>query len=134
MRGTFIRTLWWFRYAERVTSPVFWMPLIEIVQLAIAVVTPVVLLMTPAVREHAAALAWSSTLVGAGVCWLTALRILALRRSDESLRFQLVAVLLAPLAGLWRMLVVRPMHLYALMTFWKIDSWGTRAAGVEVGL
>ena len=38
----------------------------------------------------------------------------------------------APLAGLWRMFVLRPMHLYAMVTCWKVSDWGTRGDGVEV--
>ncbi|MFE7129305.1 glycosyltransferase [Streptomyces sp. NPDC057638] len=134
MRGTFIRTFWWFRYARSVFSPVFWIPLIELIQLALAVCAPVLLLADPRVRDAAGSLLLSTVLVGLGINWLTSLRYLALRRSDESLGYQLALVLCTPLAGIWRTLVVRPMHLFALATFWRIDSWGTRARGVEVAL
>ncbi|MFE1322399.1 glycosyltransferase [Kitasatospora phosalacinea] len=134
MRGTFIRTLWWFRYAPSVLSPVFWMPLAELVQLAVATLAPPLLLADPTSRAHAAQLLLSTVLVGVGLNWLLALRLLALRRYDEPLRLHLLMVLLSPLAGLWRTLVVRPMHLYALLTFWRVDSWGTRDHDVEVAL
>ncbi|MEU5398245.1 glycosyltransferase [Streptomyces sp. NPDC005963] len=134
MRGTFIRTFWWFRYARSVLSPVFWIPLIELIQLSLAICAPILLLADPRLRDAAGSLLLSTVLVGVGINWLTSLRYIALRRSDESVAFQLALVLCSPLAGAWRTLVVRPMHLFALATFWRVDSWGTRKRGVEVAL
>lgn len=57
-----------------------------------------------------------------------------IKRSDESIWFHILLVLGAPIAGVWRFLVVKPMYIYALLTFWKVGSWGTRGDGVEVGL
>ena len=71
--------------------------------------------------------------MGLGVNYLISLRFLMLSRSDESTGFHVLLFLAAPLAGLWRVLVVKPMYLFALCTFWKVGSWGTRAT-VEVGL
>ena len=132
-RGTFVRTGWWFRYAP-VTSPVFWMPLLEIVQLLLSIVIPIVLLMQPAARSHAGSLVVSTLLVGAAVNWGISLRFFMIKRSDESIWFHILLVLGAPIAGVWRFLVVKPMYVYALLTFWKVGSWGTRGDGVEVGL
>lgn len=132
MRGTFVRTFWWWRYAG-LTSPVFWMPILEIVQLLMSVAIPVALLMQSQMRHHLGDVLVSTVLVDVGVTWLISLRFLMLKRSDESLLFHLGLVLTAPIAGLWRILVVKPMYLYCLATFWKVGSWGTRAK-VEVGL
>jgi hyaluronan synthase len=134
MRGTFVRTFWWFRYAPRVTSPVFWMPVLELVQLILSVAIPVVLFMQPAARSDAQAIAISTLLVGAGINWMIALRFLMLSRDDEPTWLHVLLVVTAPVAGLWRLVIVKPMYLYALATFWRIGSWGTRLGGVEVGL
>jgi hyaluronan synthase len=132
MRGTFVRTFWWFRYAK-LTSPVFWMPLLELVQLLMSVAIPVALLFQAQMRDHLGTILLSTLLVDIGVTWMISLRFLMLGRSDESLWFHILLVFTAPIAGLWRLLVVKPMYLYCLVTFWKVGSWGTRAK-VEVGL
>ncbi|OSC69638.1 hypothetical protein B5181_12195 [Streptomyces sp. 4F] len=38
---------------------------------------------------------------------------------------------LSPAAGLWRLIVLRPLYLYAMATCRRIGDWGTRTA-VEV--
>jgi hyaluronan synthase len=133
MRGTFVRTFWWFRYS-RFSSPMFWMPLLELVQLLLSVVIPIALLMQPAARAHAGELAIATLMVGAAVNWTIALRFFMVRRSDEPFWFHFLLVAAAPLAGLWRLFVVKPLYFYALATFWRIGSWGTREKGAEVGL
>jgi hyaluronan synthase len=133
MRGTFVRTFWWFRYAK-ISSPVFWMPLLELVQLLLSVVIPVALFTQPAARADAASIGVSTLLVGAGINWMIALRFFMISRTDEPLWFHVLLVAAAPVAGVWRFLVVKPMYFWALATFWKVGSWGTRLGGVEVGL
>lgn len=133
MRGTFARTAWWWRYA-RIVSPVFWMPLLEIIQLIMSIAIPAALLAQPQARAHAGQLLWSTLLVGLGVNYLISLRFFMVKRSDESTWFHILLVASAPLAGIWRLLVVKPMYLWCLLTFWKVGSWGTRGGGVEVGL
>lgn len=59
------------------------------------------------------------------VNYTVALRYFVMRRSDETVWFQLGVYLLAPVAGAWRFLVLRPLMLFAYLTFWKVDSWGT---------
>jgi hyaluronan synthase len=133
MRGTFVRTFWWWRYAQ-VKSPVFWMPLLEMIQLLLSVAIPVALLMQPSARAHAGSLAVSTLLVGTGVNWMISLRFFMIKRSDESIWFHVLLVACAPVAGVWRMFVVKPMYFFALFTFAKVGNWGTRGGGVEVGL
>ena len=122
MRGTFVRTFWWFRYA-RLSSPMFWMPMLELVQLLLSVAIPVAVLMQPAARANAGALMIATLMVGAAINYLIALRFFLLRRTDESIWFHLLLVASAPLAGLWRLFVVKPLYFYALATFWRIGSW-----------
>jgi hyaluronan synthase len=133
MRGTFVRTFWWFRYA-RLSSPVFWMPVLELVQLLLSVAIPVALLMQPTARADAGRLVIDTLMIGAAVNWIIALRFFMVSRTDEPTWFHLLLVAAAPVAGVWRLLVVKPMYYYALATFWRVGSWGTRGNGVEVGL
>lgn len=133
MRGTFVRCFWWFRYAP-LSSPVFWMPVLEIVQLIMSVAIPVALFTQRQAQQHIGSLLLSTLLVGLGVNYLISIRFFMVARSDESVWFHLLLVAAAPLAGVWRLLVVKPMYYYALLTFWKVGSWGTRGGGVEVGL
>jgi len=65
------------------------------------------------------------------LAYLCALRYLMLRRSDESLGQQLLAVAVAPLVVLRSATVFKLVRLYALITFLKVQTWGTRG-GVEV--
>ena len=57
---------------------------------------------------------------------------LMIQRSDQSLRRQLVTFLCAPLTGVWTVLVLRPLRLYAMVTC-RNTGWGTRGQ-IEVGL
>ncbi|WP_052422613.1 glycosyltransferase family 2 protein [Nonomuraea candida] len=56
-----------------------------------------------------------------------------MQMNDDSMLTSLLTFALAPLASLWRLLVLRPMYLYALLTCWRVNRWGTRG-GVEVSL
>lgn len=128
MRGTFVRTWWWFRYMP-INSAAFWMPMLELAQLALSI------LMWPAFLLKAHELgdlrqfAILGILVSCLLNYVMGLRYFIIQRSDESVRFQIGIFLLAPLAGLWRALVLRPLMIYCYATFWKIGKWGTRAKG-----
>jgi hyaluronan synthase len=132
MRGTFVRTFWWLRYMP-LNGAGFWMPVIELVQLLLSVVIPVVLISDGTHRAHLGELLLSAGLVAMFMNWLIALRFFMIRRDDEPLSFHIGLFLLAPLAGVWRLLVLRPMHLYAMVTCWKVKKWGTRES-VEVAM
>ncbi|MFJ4032991.1 hypothetical protein [Streptomyces griseoluteus] len=54
-------------------------------------------------------------------------------RSDESHWYRLALFLTAPITGIWRLLILRPMYFYAMFTCWKVGKWGTRDT-VEVGM
>jgi hyaluronan synthase len=132
MRGTFVRSFWWFRYLSP-KDAAWWMPFAEIAQifLSLAVMAAVVVMQPPTANLwHVAEV---TMLVGAGLNYLTALRYFSIRRSDEPFWLQVLVFALAPVAGLWRFVVLRPMVLWAMVTCWKIQSWGTRAT-VEVAL
>lgn len=132
MRGTFVRTFWWFRYMP-LTSVTFWMPVLELLQLVLSVVIPVALFMqtTPDQMGH---ILWSTVYVGLGVNYIIALRFFSIDRTDEPWWFRLALFITSPVTGIWRLLILRPMYFYALFTCWKVGKWGTRADGVEVGI
>ncbi|MYV40787.1 glycosyltransferase [Streptomyces sp. SID1328] len=132
MRGTFVRTFWWFRYLP-ITSVAWWMPVMEIAQLILSIAIPVALLTDASQRHNLTALLVSTTIVGLGVNWIIALRFFCMDRSDESHWYRLALFLTAPITGIWRLLILRPMYFYAMFTCWKVGKWGTRDT-VEVGM
>jgi cellulose synthase/poly-beta-1,6-N-acetylglucosamine synthase-like glycosyltransferase len=132
MRGTFVRTLWWLRYMP-LGSAGFWMPVINMFELLLSVLIPVALIAGGAYEAGVDQLLVSAALVAIGMNYLISLRFFMVRRDDESFWFHLSIFALAPLAGVWRTLVLRPMHLYAIATCWKVDRWGTRQS-VEVAM
>jgi hyaluronan synthase len=56
---------------------------------------------------------------------LSGSRYLSIRRSDMSLKSQLLTYLLAPVAGLWSIFILRPIRFYGAFTCYK-TGWGTR--------
>ncbi|PRX69638.1 hyaluronan synthase/N-acetylglucosaminyltransferase [Nonomuraea fuscirosea] len=132
MRGTAVRHLWWLRY-QPLTGPVFWTTVAEYLHLLLALAVPVVLVADPAYRGRLGELALAAAQVGVAMNYLMALRLFTVHRSDESAGARLLAFALAPLAAVWRSLVLRPMYVYALLTCRRVNRWGTRGS-VEVSL
>ncbi|WP_247707234.1 glycosyltransferase [Streptomyces sp. RT42] len=130
MRGTTVRHLWWLRHMP-VRSLAFWMPVVEYAHLVLALLVPVTVLFTPHLREQTGSLAWYTLILGCAMNYLVSLRLFAVRRTDETLGHQVLMFVLSPAAGLWRLIVLRPLYLYAMATCWRIGDWGTRTA-VEV--
>jgi hyaluronan synthase len=132
MRGTFVRTLWWFKYMP-LTGAGFWVPFVEILQLILSIEVPIALLLNDQARAHLKDLGWSVLVVAVVMNYVISLRFFTIKRSDESIWWHLLLFALAPLTGLWRTLILRPMHIYAMLTCWKVQKWGTREV-VEVGM
>lgn len=132
MRGTFVRTFWWFKYM-RITSITFWMPVMELTQLILSLVIPVALVQQTRPGDLMD-LVWSTMWVGLGVNYVIALRFFSIDRSDEPAWFRWALFITSPVTAIWRLLILRPMYFYALFTCWKIGKWGTRDSGVEVGM
>jgi hyaluronan synthase len=130
MRGTTVRHLWWLRHM-RLRSFAFWMPVLEYAHLLLALCLPLVVLAEPGLRAQWDMLLLHALVLGCAMNYLISLRLFCLRRSDEPLRLHLLLFALAPLAGLWRLLVLRPLYLFAMGTCWRVGTWGTREA-VEV--
>lgn len=125
MRGTFIRTLWWLRYMP-LSRPPFWMALAEISQLVLALLFGTIIVWSVIAQPAAGRLVVSAIFVALLMNYLIALRFFSVARSDESTAFRLLVFALAPVAGMWRLLVLRPMQLYAIATCRRVSSWGTR--------
>ncbi|WP_345621271.1 glycosyltransferase family 2 protein [Streptomyces ziwulingensis] len=130
MRGTTVRHLWWLRHMP-LRSVAFWMPVLEYAHLVLALLIPVAVAASPDLRAQAGPLLWHTLVLGCAMNYLVCLRLFVIRRSDEGLGHQLLMYLLSPLAGLWRLVVLRPLYLYAMATCWRVGRWGTRAS-VEV--
>jgi hyaluronan synthase len=125
MRGTFVRIWWWFRYMP-LGDLTFWMALSEVFAIALSGIIIVTLAASPPeVRGPVGQLLFTALAVDIGVNWMLGLRYLVVRRTDETLLFQLSLVAAAPIAGLWRVVILRPLIFYAMATCWK-TNWGTR--------
>lgn len=127
MRGTFVRNIWWLKYFK-MNDLAFWMPLAEIASFILSLMTIFALVFfLPEIERGSSAQFWLYTLVtGVGLNYLISLRYFTIRRTDESLGQALLTFALAPVAGLWRLVILRPLYLYCYCTFWKVSSWGTR--------
>lgn len=132
MRGTFIRTLWWIRYMPP-TRAAFWMPVIEISQLLLALVFGSIVVVSLLAFDDAWQVVMTVAVVTVVLNYAIALRYFSVVRDDHPRWFSLIVYALAPIAAVWRFIVLRPMQLYAIATCWKVASWGTRGT-VEVGL
>ncbi|MEU9079576.1 glycosyltransferase [Kitasatospora sp. NPDC004745] len=132
MRGTTVRHLWWLRYLPA-TGIVFWTTVAEYLHLALGLVIPVALLTMADYRAHLGDIALYGLAIATAMSYLMALRLFTVSRSDMTRRQLLTCFACAPLAALWRTLVLRPMYLYAMATCHRVNRWGTRQ-DVEVAL
>lgn len=131
MRGTNVRTLWWWRYFSPLDFA-WWMPIIEWLGFVLSFLVAGYLLTARVFDGHRLDLLVTTAGFGVVLNYTISLRYFIIRRSDESLWFQFATYLLAPVAGVWRIVFLRSMMLYGIFTFWKIGKWGTRTQ-VEVG-
>jgi hyaluronan synthase len=132
MRGTTVRHMWWLRYMP-VGGLVFWGTILEYLHLFLGYAIPVIILVDADLRAQWGVIAQAALIIAVALNYVIALRIFTIRRSDQSLASALLHYLAAPVAGVWRLVVLRPVYLYAMLTCRKIARWGTRAT-VEVSL
>ncbi|WP_241485128.1 glycosyltransferase [Nocardiopsis potens] len=132
MRGTTVRHLWWLRYMP-LRGAVFWMTVAEYLHLLLAYLVPIAVLLDDGLRAQLGSIALAALQVGLALNYLMALRLFTVRRSDQSAARMLLLYLLSPLAAVWRLVVLRPVYLYSVLTCRRITRWGTRDA-VEVVL
>ncbi|MEV6104407.1 glycosyltransferase [Streptomyces sp. NPDC051940] len=128
MRGSTIRTLWRFRYLP-LRSYAYWVNLLSWTQVlaSLAVLTHIFVL--GPLRDQP--VPWrSSAQIMCMVGYLITARYLAVRRHDQELSSQILTWLLAPIAVLWALVILRFMRWYGMLTCYK-TGWGTRAR-VEV--
>jgi hyaluronan synthase len=132
MRGTTVRTLWWTRYFSPLSIK-FWMPLMEVAAFLTSLLVLAALAFNHELIPHPGEFWATTALVGVLINYVISLRYFVIQRSDEQLPLALWTFALAPFAGVWRMIVLRPMMLYAYLTFWKVGSWGTRMKIEDAG-
>ncbi|MFJ8859041.1 glycosyltransferase [Streptomyces sp. NPDC102451] len=130
MRGTTVRHLWWLRYMP-LHGVVFWSTVAEYVHIALGIAIPAVILADPGLRGHVGTLALAGVVIGTAMSYLMALRLFTVHRTDMRFHQTLLLFALAPVASVWRALVLRPMYFYAMATCHHVNRWGTRA-GIEV--
>jgi len=129
-RGSFIRSWWRFRYLP-LRSIAYWEHVIVWSMSAVAMTLFVgVFIEGPLILHQAPDV--QSTLLALILTYAAASGYLMIQRNDQSLRRQIVTFFCSPLTGIWTVLVLRPLRLYAMITCRK-TGWGTRGQ-IEVGL
>ncbi len=127
MRGSSVRNVWRIRYLP-VWSWGWWFTVLPtwwffaFVALLGAVIVD---------WRHARGFAISVLYVGAVWGWLVAVRMFAIRRSDQRWLDRLEAYFLVPFAMAWMTVVLRPIRLYGIATCFR-QGWVTRESRIEV--
>lgn len=129
MRGSFIRSWWRFKYLP-VNSYAYWWHLMKWSQLIMGSVVGLYLLYLGTFWNIDVVLYF--VLIMVILSYAQALKFLTVIRNDQSRKSQALTFLLAPLAAVWAMTVLRVVRNYAYVTCLK-TGWGTRKE-VEVGL
>ncbi len=130
MRGSTIRSIWRFRYLP-IAGIAYWEHFAAWVNFVlITCAFTFLLLLAPLTHSHVTPIMVAfSTLV----CYATALRYLTIKRSDQSLAWQIGTFMLAPVMLAWTAFVLRPLRIYAIFTCHR-TGWGTRTGKVEVDI
>lgn len=127
MRGSFIRSLWRFRYLP-FRRPAYWLHLVKWGMHGLVTATLVHLLLTGTLLRWETV---SSGLLAAVALWtMSVLRYALVVRSDQGTAQRWATIALAPVAAVWGLVVLRVLRWYAVATFAR-TGWGTRVA-VEV--
>ncbi len=129
-RGSFIRSWWRFRYLP-MRGIAYWEHMLIWSTSALAMTLFVGVFIEAPLFDHKGP-NLASTLLALILTYAAASGYLMIQRDDQTLRRQLVTFLCAPLTGLWTILVLRPLRIYAMLTCRK-TGWGTRGQ-VEVGI
>lgn len=130
MRGSSIRSLWRFRYLP-ISRPAYWLHLQRWITTALATVLFILALGTVFTNTTPLGSVWFMT-VPLVVGYAVSLRFLIIRRSDQSLAYQMGTWMLSPLAVVFAIVYLRALRWYGLVTCYK-TGWGTRKT-VEVSL
>jgi hyaluronan synthase len=131
MRGSFIRAWWRFRYLP-MSGFAYWEHLLMWVTFALAMVLfGSIFVAGPLLDGHRPPTV-AGLVLALVLTYAASSRFFLIIRADQGMLRQLVTFSFAPLVGLWIMLVLRPLRLYAIATCRK-TGWGTRAK-VEVAI
>jgi hyaluronan synthase len=127
MRGSIVRDCWRLRYLP-FWSYGWWVTVYKTYCFLIGPALPILIALSWPASERTAAF-----MVGGLIIWSTigALRILQVRRDDESRWFRLGLILVHPAAVLWCFFVLRWIRFFGLATFLR-QGWVTRVSKVEV--
>jgi hyaluronan synthase len=128
MRATLIRDCWRLRYLP-LTSYGWWYTVINTVTFLALTATPLLVVARWPASEHFAAV---GLLTMFGWASVTSLRLLCVRRSDESWLRRIGTLAYYPAALMWGVFVLRPLRFYGIAT-WRRQGWVTRQQ-VEVSI
>lgn len=128
MRATLIRDFWRLRYLP-LSSYGWWFTVINTISFWAMTATPVLVAVMWPQSAHFAETGYLAMSAWASV---TSLRLLCVRRSDDSWLNRIAVLFYYPAALLWGNFVLRPLRLYGMAT-WKRQGWVTRRK-VEVSL
>lgn len=129
MRGSTIRTFWRIRYL-RVLTWSWWFTVLSLwTFFASTAATLAAAILWPSSRPYLV----MSLLASAVSSYALAVRIFSVVRSDESWFARFFSFLLAPIVGLWVLLILRPLRFYGIFTCMR-QGWVTRVKRVEVGI
>jgi len=129
MRGSTIRTVWRLRYLSPLTFG-WWFSVLGVYSLCMSTAFPVMLTVMWPNSERAI-----EYVIAVMILWgyVYGLRSLSIRRSDQTLAYQIGSLLAYPSVLLWGLFVLRPLRFYGTCTFLK-QNWVTRVNGAEIVL
>jgi hyaluronan synthase len=122
MRGSFIRSIWRFRYLP-VARFAFWGHLLKWMQYVIATAAILGVLLTQDLTDPATI--GLILLIQSCIYYGVMLRYLSVRRSDESFLYQLGTWAMTPIAAVWASTFLRTWRIWAMATCINM-AWGTR--------
>jgi hyaluronan synthase len=126
MRGATIRNCWRVRYLRLFS----WGWLSTVLGTYSFLASFALLILILATLPGSAHFAEGALTAMIGWAYLTSLRVMAVRRSDESWSYRIGTWLSYPPAALWNLLVLRPLRLYGIATCQR-QGWTTRTDGAE---
>ena len=131
MRGSFIRAWWRFRYLP-FRGFAYWENLLMWVTFALALVLFGSVFIAAPVLDGRRSPAFAGLALALVLSYAASSRFFMVSRADQRMARQMFTFCCAPIVGLWSMLVLRPLRLYAMATC-RTTAWGTRAK-VEIAL
>jgi hyaluronan synthase len=131
MRGSFIRAWWRFRYLP-LRGFAYWENLLMWVTFVLALILFTSVVISEPVIDGRRSPALAGLVLALVLTYAASSRFFMISRGDQRMVRQLLTFCCAPVVGLWSMLVLRPLRLYAMATC-RTTAWGTRAK-VEIAL